>query len=611
MAKIEPWDQIKSVNIDYPFEQKGDYRLDGVPVQNFIAIKELIDRAIELGFNAIGFDTNVPIDIRTGELQLSISREDAPDYSDVNSDKSFSEVVWQGIEYAESMGLKTSIDLNIRNALNDVAITTSSIPTTLDVNTLFESIKYFETQIANRAQSAGVDSIRIGNVNFGFSTVDYEQKWSEIIDSIRSVYEGSLSYQSYVWDGNNIIWDLVDVVKVEFNPKWPLQSSFTSEDIASLYLTPYLSANKNLSYQSALDSVLSLIDRYPDKKIELQVRFIPGESAGHEFDDIFSYVFEHDTFSVNAKDQSTLTSYPEEWIDTNLNNQKIAGFLEFFGNYLKNDISALQFWQYMPWAEANWIRNPSNNIGQAWQSFTKAGGALNWNPEGEKVISSYFTKEWGFSTLHFGSESNDIISGSSVDDKFFSSAGDDRFDGQTGFDRLIYSSAMSTFEIAKVDGAYQVRGKSNSDNTDTVINIERLEFSDTSLALDIAGHAGITAKLLGATFGKESLANKALVGIGLSYMDAGTSYSDLMGAVINAVLGSTASNAAVVELLYTNVIGSAPSANDLAFFTDWLDKGIYTKASFGVLAADTELNIVNVGLVGLASTGLEYTPYVA
>ena len=74
---------------------------------------------------------------------------------------------------------------------------------------------------------------------------------------------------------------------------------------------------------------------------------------------------------------------------------------------------------------------------------------------------------------------------------------------------------------------------------------------------------------------------------------------------------ASARNAAAVELLCSNVVGVTPSANDLVFFTDWLDKGIYTKASFGVLAADTELNIVNVGLVGFASSGLEYTPYVA
>ena len=178
-------------------------------------------------------------------------------------------------------------------------------------------------------------------------------------------------------------------------------------------------------------------------------------------------------------------------------------------------------------------------------------------------------------------------------------------------DCIDLSGRRADFELTRSDEPNEARISNEVWGVLDLKQIERLSFLDASLALDIEGNAGITAKLLGATFGKESLANKALVGIGLSYMDAGTSYSDLMGAVINAILGSTASNAAVVELLYTNVIGSAPSVNDLAFFTDWLDKGIYTKASFGVLAADTELNIVNVGLVGLASTGLEYTPYVA
>ena len=610
MAKIEPWDQIKSVNIDYPFEQKGDYRLDGVPVTSFIAIKELIDRAVELGFNAIGFDTNVPIDIRTGELQLSIPHEDYPDYSDGNRDKSFSEVIWQGIEYAESMGLKTSIDLHIRNALNDAPITTSSSPTTLDVHTLFESIKYFETQIANRAQSAGVDSIRIGSFNFGFSTVDYEQKWSEVIESIRTVYEGSLSYQSNVEDGNNIIWDLIDVVQVTFNPKWPLQSSFTIEDIARLYLTPYLSGNQKLSYQSAYDSVLTLIDRYPDKKIELQVRFDPGQSAGHEFADTWSYVFEHDTFSENGKDQSTLTPYPEEWIDTNLNNQKIAGFLEFFGNYLKDDISALQFWQYMPWTEANWIRNPSTNNAQVWQSITKAGAALNWNPEGEKVISSYFTQKWGYSTLHFGSDSNDIIFGSSADDKFFSSDGRDRLDGGAGFDRLIYSNVMSTFEISKIDGAYRVHDRSNVDSVDTAIGIERLMFSDMALACDIEGNAGLAAKILGALWGKESVENPAFVGIVLHYLDSGVSYEALLDLALGVILGANKTNEAIVELVFTNLVGEAPTQDVKTELASYMDSGAYSQAGFARAIADLELNATNINLVGLTSTGLQYTEYV-
>jgi hypothetical protein len=180
--------------------------------------------------------------------------------------------------------------------------------------------------------------------------------------------------------------------------------------------------------------------------------------------------------------------------------------------------------------------------------------------------------------------------------------------GTAGIDTVIYADARRLHATKMNQDSLEVVHDSR---TDHLTSIERLRFTDTFSAFDLLGNAGSTAKLLGATFGKASIANKYLVGIGLHMLDGGMSYTDLMGAVINAVLGSSASNSAVVELLYTNVIGSAPSVNDLAFFTDWLDKGIYTKASFGVLAADTELNIVNVGLVGLASTGLEYTPYVA
>ena len=241
------------------------------------------------------------------------------------------------------------------------------------------------------------------------------------------------------------------------------------------------------------------------------------------------------------------------------------------------------------------------------------------------------------SSLLLGDDSFEGSATFNGDDQIQGLGGNDRFkgygDGQfndyfyggDGRDTSIYRGKLSEYVVKSEDSVYdgrsddgtRVNGHSiqdtvqSRDGKDFLIEVERLEFIDTSLALDIAGNAGSTAKLLGATFGKASIDNKNLVGIGLHMLDGGMSYSDLMGTVINAVLGSTASNAAVVELLYTNVIGSAPSVNDLAFFTDWLDKGIYTKASFGVLAADTELNIVNVGLVGLASSGLEYIPYVA
>ncbi len=41
---------------------------------------------------------------------------------------------------------------------------------------------------------------------------------------------------------------------------------------------------------------------------------------------------------------------------------------------------------------------------------------------------------------------------------------------------------------------------SGTDGTDTLTNVERLKFSDFSVAPDVSGYAGTTAKILGAVF---------------------------------------------------------------------------------------------------------------
>jgi hypothetical protein len=63
----------------------------------------------------------------------------------------------------------------------------------------------------------------------------------------------------------------------------------------------------------------------------------------------------------------------------------------------------------------------------------------------------------------------------------------------------------------------------------------------------------------------------------------------------------------VVTLLYTNVVGVAPSAADLAFYTGLLDSKAHTPGSLGLLAAETSLNLANIDLVGLTATGLAFS----
>ncbi len=147
---------------------------------------------------------------------------------------------------------------------------------------------------------------------------------------------------------------------------------------------------------------------------------------------------------------------------------------------------------------------------------------------------------------------------------------------------------------------------------DTLHSIERIRFQDKALAFDLSGAAGQVAKTLGAVFGPTAVANQQYAGIGLHFVDAlHYSYTDLMQLAMDARLGANASHAQVVDLLYTNVVGTAPDAATRKVFTDLLDSGAYSVAGLGVMAADTPLNQANIHLVGLAQTGLAYLPFMA
>lgn len=604
MAKIEPLNQFQSINIDFPFVQVGNTE-NGILATSIDTIKPMIDRAIVLGFDTIAFDTNVPINAQTGDLQFSVAESD-------NGDKTFPADIWKGIQYAESKGLRTILDLNVRNVLNDVAITTDNVGTKFNSQILFNSINQYETEIATKANFYGVDGIRIAQFNFGFDREAYSSEWQKVISSIREVYSGSIGYQGSVEDLNTPLYKLVDEIQVSYSPGLKLQSQYTTMDIVPLYFEPYVMGNKQLSSTSLFSRLENLSQKYPDKKISLELTFQPGQSAGNEDADLWSYVFDYNPLLENAKDQSKLYPYPENLIDTKLNQQKIYGFFEYFGNYLKNIADGIQIYQYTPWAEAEWIKNPNpNNItGQVWNSVMRAGLYLNYNPEAETALAAYLQKNWGFTKIHYGSEKDDQVSGSEVNDTFIISQGNDFLTGDLGIDQLITGDLYSTFRLRKEGSNWILEGTKTSNKNlgiYTLKEIERISFNDTSVALDLNENAGKTTKILGAVFGKSAVANKQYVGVGLDLLDKGMSYDTLAGLALNAANVTT--NDQIVTTLWTNVVGLVPSAADKAPYIKMLEDGM-TPGALVHLAADTSLNTTNINLVGLAQTGIEYTPIV-
>jgi serralysin len=187
-------------------------------------------------------------------------------------------------------------------------------------------------------------------------------------------------------------------------------------------------------------------------------------------------------------------------------------------------------------------------------------------------------------------------------------AGNDTMDGAGGVDAVQFVGNASNYTISKTaqNGTIIVNDKAGSQGSDTLKNIERLLFADKKVALDLDANAGLVAKILGAVFGSASVANKEYVGIGLGYLDAGMTYANLMQLAIGARLGGRGSSVDVVNLLYTNVVGSAPDDGALAYYKNLLDDGTYNQGTLGAMAADTSQNTMNINLVGLIQTGIEF-----
>lgn len=203
-----------------------------------------------------------------------------------------------------------------------------------------------------------------------------------------------------------------------------------------------------------------------------------------------------------------------------------------------------------------------------------------------------------------GTSRDDSVIGNDAGNVFVLGAGTNSADGGAGIDKVIYTGARVGYTISQPGGTLQVNSASAAD---TLTGIERTEFADVKLAFDIGGNAGTVARVIGALFGAPAVqAHPDYAGLGLGLLDGGMSYGSLMEYALDARLGAARSHGDVVTTLYTNVAGTAPPPADYASFTGQLDSGAQTEVGLAIFAAEHVLNTQNIGLVGLAGTGLAY-----
>ena len=233
---------------------------------------------------------------------------------------------------------------------------------------------------------------------------------------------------------------------------------------------------------------------------------------------------------------------------------------------------------------------------------------------------------------------NDRVQGMGGNDRFKGYDNRDewaeQFYGGDGLDTSIYQGKISEYVVtasanaseeildgrandgSRVSGFYIRDTVVDRDDNDALIEVERLEFEVAEenganrIALDIDGNAGTAAKIVGVLRGKEDLSNLKLIGALIYNLDAGMSYEDLLGVALDALLGANKTSEAIADLVYTNLVGESPTLEVRRELASYMDSGAYSQAGFARAIADLELNATNIDLVGLTSTGLQYTEYV-
>jgi len=236
-------------------------------------------------------------------------------------------------------------------------------------------------------------------------------------------------------------------------------------------------------------------------------------------------------------------------------------------------------------------------------SITAAGQVtINFGTQIENLVGSNFAdKLYGneLANLITGGAGDDTLDGGAGNDILVGGTGNDVITGGAGFDVFSASDSLAYYKVSRTSAGYQVLDTRSSNGTDTLTQIESLQFSDKNINLfvqDKAAAMGIKqtqqlSELYVAFFNRvpdadgmsywldQAKAGQSFNQIAESFYNAGVAYSQLTG------FSSTMSNADFINVIYKNVLGrkEGADAGGLSFWDASLQSG---KASRGSLVSD-------------------------
>ena len=185
-------------------------------------------------------------------------------------------------------------------------------------------------------------------------------------------------------------------------------------------------------------------------------------------------------------------------------------------------------------------------------------------------------------------------------------------DGGSGIDTVAFSGARSAFSVAGVAGGFTI-GAAAGGAKNTLVNVERIQFNDGNLALDVdgSGNGGQVYRLYQAAFNRAP--DSIGAGFWLRAMDAGVSLLDISTGFVGSIefqnlYGAQSDNAAIVLGLYHNTLHREPDQEGYNFWLNVLNE--HRASVQQVLMGFSESPENQAQVATVIGNGFVYTPYV-
>ena len=194
--------------------------------------------------------------------------------------------------------------------------------------------------------------------------------------------------------------------------------------------------------------------------------------------------------------------------------------------------------------------------------------------------------------------------GTAGNDTFAMAAGSAAIQGGAGLDTAVYGGVSDNFVLER--GVYGFTVRDTQGAVDNLINVERIKFDDTMVALDINGSAGQIYRLYQAAF------DRVPDGGGLAFWINRTDLGDSMMQIANYFsqnkeyidLYANTSNEQFVTKLYEHVLDRPPEGGGYDFWVGNLNSGATNRDEVLTLFSESPENQAQV--IGSIVNGIEY-----